>query len=1072
MRDISLSTIRHGLPRFNKLVEKFGITLITVLSILGCVGLMLAAQAGFGLMVLRSGSAAAIAPASGTISGTVFQDFNSDGKFNTTSTLALPARDIHIAGVMVTAYDTSNNAYTDTTVRCTGAGVPKSFCTGADIGPNFEITAGGSGPYRIEFTSLPASYRSGPAGADSHTSVQFAPNGNSTDINYGVNYPVDYCQNNPRVAVPCYVTGDPLLVANANDARFSDVLVSFNYNDTCWDSTFTNALPPPTPAPTCNTSSYVGPQHDARAGEIGSVYGVAWQRSTRKLFTSAVVKRHSGLGPLGTGGIYVTDYSSGSPVTSPFIDVNTLNIDTGTISGRNLPASKADNQSNDDPAFAAAGKIGIGDMDISDDGKTLWLTNLNDRSVWSIFINDPPVTPTTSDVKKYSFTNTACKNGVERPWGLKFYRGKVYAGVVCSAELGGTVNDLEAIVYSLVPNSNFTEELRFPLDYTKGYASSHGVGPNQWSVWSDTFDYSKYVVATTGVSSVTRPEPILSDIEFDLDGSMILGFADRTGFQIGYNQPAPSYALPPPPNTPPYKSNLANVTGGDLLRVGKNGTIFMIENNSSPDGINFGPAMNNLQGPGGGEFYWGDSLYNLPVNNPGSHEETSLGALAFLPGSGEVLVTIIDPYRGNTNGVGHFMNNDGSNSRRYEVYPPSFFSSNNTINTAGTFGKGAGLGDIEILCDPAPIEIGNRIWNDSNGDGIQDPGEPPISGVTVNLYDPANGLLATAVTDSNGSYYFSNAAGTSTANAVYGVSGLQSGVSGYSIKLDNPNDYLSGGPLGGLSLTTADAGGNDSIDSDGNLIGGFAQTTFAAGGPGENDHTFDFGFFQSVTPPTIMCPADIMTMTTTGSAAVTYPDPVTSGAGVTVTCTPQSPFPLGATTVTCTASNAAGSVSCSFVITVKAAKCQTICFRSPQYYLLNPRRMPRGAVIIYGANYNAPVSSGNAIKQALMGNSTGTGLTPVQQFNSEFVAAQLNLLSAGGADSPMGTDALWSLISCYGLDFAPVVLSNNVTLTPGSTLNDLFAQGFLAIRENRTADMQILAILFDLLNGNKLRGCN
>lgn len=52
-------------------------------------------------------------------------------------------------------------------------------------------------------------------------------------------------------------------------------------------------------------------------------------------------------------------------------------------------------------------------------------------------------------------------------------------------------------------------------------------------------------------------------------------------------------------------------------------------------------------------------------------------------------------------------------------------------------------------------KIGDTVWRDWNGNGIQDPGELGISGVTVQLY-AADGttLLATATTDSNGNYYF------------------------------------------------------------------------------------------------------------------------------------------------------------------------------------------------------------------------------------------------------------------------------------------------------------------------------
>ncbi|HQR35487.1 MAG TPA: HYR domain-containing protein, partial [Blastocatellia bacterium] len=238
---------------------------------------------------------------------------------------------------------------------------------------------------------------------------------------------------------------------------------------------------------------------------------------------------------------------------------------------------------------------------------------------------------------------------------------------------------------------------------------------------------------------------------------------------------------------------------------------------------------------------------------------------------------------------------------------------------------------------------------------------------------------------------------------------------------------------------------------------------------------YDFGFRSSTPPPTIICPANIMTMSATSTTSITYPDPMITGTGTTFTCVPPSPFnfPIGTTTVTCTATNAGGSATCSFTVTVKAAKCDTICFRSPQYFLLHLNQLPKGAVVIAGVNYGQAVSTSNtlAIQFALQGNATGIGtLTPLQHFNQEFVAAQLNLVSAGGSGSPTVYNALWSLLSCYKINFTPVTLSNNFTLTPNSTLNDLFEQAISAVRENRTADMGALATIFDLLNGNNPSG--
>ncbi|NNC94369.1 MAG: hypothetical protein HKN92_02325, partial [Chitinophagales bacterium] len=52
--------------------------------------------------------------------------------------------------------------------------------------------------------------------------------------------------------------------------------------------------------------------------------------------------------------------------------------------------------------------------------------------------------------------------------------------------------------------------------------------------------------------------------------------------------------------------------------------------------------------------------------------------------------------------------------------------------------------------------IGDYVWCDDNGDGIQDPGEAPIAGVVIQLFDASGNLLATDTTDANGNYLFPN----------------------------------------------------------------------------------------------------------------------------------------------------------------------------------------------------------------------------------------------------------------------------------------------------------------------------
>ncbi|KJK43957.1 hypothetical protein UK23_31160, partial [Lentzea aerocolonigenes] len=59
---------------------------------------------------------------------------------------------------------------------------------------------------------------------------------------------------------------------------------------------------------------------------------------------------------------------------------------------------------------------------------------------------------------------------------------------------------------------------------------------------------------------------------------------------------------------------------------------------------------------------------------------------------------------------------------------------------------------------PASASVGDRVWSDANGNGVQDNGESGVQGVPVELF--RNGLngpesVGTTVTDANGMYLFS-----------------------------------------------------------------------------------------------------------------------------------------------------------------------------------------------------------------------------------------------------------------------------------------------------------------------------
>jgi uncharacterized repeat protein (TIGR01451 family) len=63
--------------------------------------------------------------------------------------------------------------------------------------------------------------------------------------------------------------------------------------------------------------------------------------------------------------------------------------------------------------------------------------------------------------------------------------------------------------------------------------------------------------------------------------------------------------------------------------------------------------------------------------------------------------------------------------------------------------------------DSTPVagaSIGDRVWNDVDGDGVQDPGETGVSGVTVELLDSGAVVIGTTTTDGSGLYTFAGLA--------------------------------------------------------------------------------------------------------------------------------------------------------------------------------------------------------------------------------------------------------------------------------------------------------------------------
>ena len=147
------------------------------------------------------------------------------------------------------------------------------------------------------------------------------------------------------------------------------------------------------------------------------------------------------------------------------------------------------------------------------------------------------------------------------------------------------------------------------------------------------------------------------------------------------------------------------------------------------------------------------------------------------------------------------------------------------------------------------VSVGDYVWYDVDRDGVQDEGEAPVPGVTVNLYDEDGELLATATTDENGFYSFTD---------------LWAGAT-YTIEFVKP---------AGTSFTSMGAGEDDTVDSNADVLTG--KVTFQAPADGSNsaitpdDPTIDAGLVKynlnlvkKLVGPRVVNPGDTVTFTLT-----------------------------------------------------------------------------------------------------------------------------------------------------------------------------------------------------------------
>ncbi len=229
-----------------------------------------------------------------------------------------------------------------------------------------------------------------------------------------------------------------------------------------------------------------------------------------------------------------------------------------------------------------------------------------------------------------------------------------------------------------------------------------------------------------------------------------------------------------------------------------------------------------------------DGVYDIAVGTNYSNTIADFGVFEFTPFGlfapltpvaygaevGEIAVAPISPSAGSPDLVFSIAN--------FSQLPGNETSLNFGINA--NLGSGAdgnigedSIGDFSVAIPISlDAEIGDFVFSDTNADGIQDPGEPGIEGITVRLLDENGSVIAETTTNSDGQYIFTVPPGTYAVEFV---------------------------PRPGDAFSPQNAGRDTELDSNANPSTGRTSPVFV--GPGESNLTIDAGIVQFTAAPAI-----------------------------------------------------------------------------------------------------------------------------------------------------------------------------------------------------------------------------
>ena len=749
-------------------------------------------------MSVAIGATGAPVSAAGTpVTGTFFIDLDRDGSLDAGEVLDPTDVLYPVDGVAVDVFDAAG-------------GTGSCLVTGTSYACDVSGLAGTD--FRLEFSlssdDLMRGFSPTVRGVDSASDVQFASAGSTAD--FGVTPPSqcpttgDGFNSNPNSAAgklwtTCYVNGD----RDAGGPQ--EVFVGMNFDGS-------GAVEPigvkGNQDPTVTTAS-----------ELGALWGVAYDEWESTLFTSAVVRRHVDLGREGVDGLYWASYPSGVWNAVSLGDVAGA-PSYGDDFTRDLAGTAPTTPTYDNAAFPLVARRGIGDIDVTPDGRTLLVSNLNTRSVDVYDVSDAASGTAPTFLRTVSVINPGCAGDptAYQVWALEAVDATSgYVGVTCTGEGASSLpGDLQAFVvpFDPVAGTSGAAVLTVPLGYTKSCDSNFGSGcpaGANYQPWLDVWG--------------NGAQAILSDIDQTADGSLVLGILDRYSMQGGQG----NYPYDP---TETDTTLAYVVSNGDILHAcntsgDANNPTWVLEGAGVSDcdaaanfpdttGGDFNNGLNNI-GVGGAAEWYGDERLLTPADE--GHSETAQGGLFVDAYGSQVATSSMNPEAFESGGIKWYDTASGATTNRLTLFSGPA--------TAGYAGKATGIGDIEGCT--LPVEIGDFVWLDANRNGIQDPGEPGLEGVTVTLLDAGGATVATTRTLADGSYTFGTVDGLLASTAYMVTFDV--------LSMTNTAVLPAGVAPVDLAETIADQG-TDERDSD--SVGG--KINFTSPASGTTDHSFDAGF--------------------------------------------------------------------------------------------------------------------------------------------------------------------------------------------------------------------------------------